>query len=55
MKFTFREFSDAGLVEGGVLSENRGGRQIPSAYFITRMTMAGHDFLGSSLFSVGNS
>jgi hypothetical protein len=39
---------DAGLIEGKVISQNRDGRQIPSGYFITRLTMAGHDFLDAS-------
>jgi Hypothetical protein (DUF2513) len=39
---------DADLIEGKVISQNRGGRQIPSGYFITRLTMSGHDFLDAS-------
>jgi Hypothetical protein (DUF2513) len=36
------------LIEGKVLSQNPAGRQIPSAYFIPRLTMSGHDFLDAS-------
>jgi Hypothetical protein (DUF2513) len=39
---------DHGLVEGNVISQHLGERQVPSGYFITRLTMSGHDFLDAS-------
>jgi hypothetical protein len=39
---------DVGFIEGKVASDSRGGRQIPVVYFITRLTMAGHDFLDAA-------
>jgi hypothetical protein len=39
---------DEGLVEGNVIWQHLGERQVPSGYFITRLTMSGHDFLDAS-------
>jgi hypothetical protein len=39
---------EAGLIEGVVACENENGRQVPVAYAISRLTMAGHDFLDAA-------
>jgi hypothetical protein len=39
---------DAGLVEGTVHYSSRGGRKVPDAFHIQRLTWAGHDFLDAA-------